>query len=221
MTRYSAVLLDIDGTLIDSNDAHARSWCDALQQFGHQADFPRIRKLIGKGGDKLLAEVAGLSDEQGLGKRISDRRKQIFKSDYLPALRPFPKSRELVGRLRNSGFKLAVATSATKEEMGSLLDIIGIQGLIDIQTCSDDADRSKPDPDILLAALQKLAVSPAKAVMLGDTPYDIEAAARSKVETIALLSGGWDPAALASAAAIYRDCADLLDKFDESLFALA
>jgi HAD superfamily hydrolase (TIGR01509 family) len=216
MSQVTAVLLDVDGTLIDSNDAHAKSWCDALSQFGRHADFRDIRSLIGKGGDKLLAETTGLSNERGIGKQVVELRKKIFNRDYLPTLRPFPRSFELVRHMRDRGLKLAVATSATKQEMGALLDVIGISDLIDVQTSSDDADRSKPDPDILVVALQQLGVSPDDAVMLGDTPYDVQAAERTKVRTIALLSGGWDAGALAPAVAIYRDCAELLEKFDES-----
>jgi len=219
MRRYAAVLLDIDGTLIDSNDAHAHSWCDALHEFDLNADFASVRRLIGKGGDKLLSEVAGLSDVRGLGKQVANRRKQIFQSAYLPTLRPFPRSKDLVARLRDDGLALGIATSAARDEMGALLEIIGIQSLVDIQTSSDDADRSKPDPDILLAAIQKLEIAPTRTLMLGDTPYDIEAAGRIRVSTIALLSGGWDAEALAAAARIYRDCADLHDRFDQSPFA--
>jgi HAD superfamily hydrolase (TIGR01509 family) len=216
MTQVTSVLLDVDGTLIDSNDAHARSWCDALERFGRKADFQKIRSLIGKGGDKLLAEAAGLSNEHGIGKEVADLRKQIFKNDYLPTLRPFPRSFDLVRHMRDQGLRLAVATSATKEEMGELLDIIGIADLIDVQTSSDDADRSKPDPDILAVALRKLESQPSEAIMLGDTPYDVQAAGRLKVQTIGVLSGGWDAASLKPAIAIYRDCAALLERFDES-----
>ena len=219
VTTAFAVLLDVDGTLVDSNDAHARSWCDALARHKRPVAFAHVRRLIGKGGDKLLAEVANLSDEHGVGKQIAESRAQIFQADYLPKLEPFADSRSLVMRMREHGYKLAVATSAKGEEMDALLEIAGVSDLIDVRTSSDDADRSKPDPDILTVALEKLGVAGDHAIMLGDTPYDIEAASRAGARTIALLSGGWSADGLAGAVSVYTDCSDLLRHYDESPLA--
>jgi HAD superfamily hydrolase (TIGR01509 family) len=214
-----AALLDIDGTLVDSNDAHARAWADALRHFGHDAAFETLRASIGKGGDKLLAEVLGVDKNSALGKQIEQRRQRTFIVDYLPRLKPFPKARELLLRLRDDGLILVVATSAKRSEMDALLEICRASDLIHAHTSSDDADNSKPDPDIIQAALQKAEVSASESAMLGDTPYDIEAARRCGVGTVAVRSGGWEDAALEGALAIYADVADLLVHYEQSPFA--
>lgn len=216
-----AVLLDVDGTLVDSNDAHARAWVDAFAEFGRSVAFERIRPLIGKGGDKLMPEVSGVDSESAEGKRIDARRSEIFRARYLPKLAAFPRATELLERLRSDGFALVVATSAKKEEMNSLLDICGGSSLVTGRTSSDDAEESKPDGDIVAAALARAKAEPDEALMLGDTPYDIEAARRAGVATVALRSGGWDDAALAGALAIYADASDVLERYAESPFGRA
>ncbi len=215
-TRIRGVLLDVDGTLVDSNDAHARAWIAALEQHGHQASFERVRALIGKGGDKLLPEVAGLEKGSPEGERIAESRKQIFKERFLPALRPFPQARALLERMQRDGLRLVVASSAEKDELGALLDAAQVADLIERETSSSDAPHSKPDPDIVQAALQQLGEPPDSVLMLGDTPYDVEASAKAGVRTIALRCGGWDRPDLAGALAIYDDPADLLARYDES-----
>jgi len=213
-----AVLLDVDGTLVDSNDAHARAWIEAFAEFGRSVPFERVRPLIGKGGDKLMPEASGLDSESPEGKRIDERRGEIFKERYLPKLEPFPRAAELLAHLRSDGFRLVVATSAKEEEMDALLEICGGSRLVDARTSSDDADQSKPDGDIIAAALTRAGAAPHEALMLGDTPYDVEAAGRVGVRTVAVRSGGWDDAALAGAVAIYGDASELLDRYGESPF---
>lgn len=219
MAALKAVLLDVDGTLIDSNDAHARAWVDTLSAFGHSVPFERVRELIGKGGDKLLPEVTGLEDSSPEGKRISEHRSRHFQQAYLPQLKPFPGARELLARMHAAGLRLVVATSAKEEEMAALLRICGAEPFVQARTSSDDADNSKPDPDIVEAALRRAGAKPEEALMLGDTPYDVEAAARAGVRAIALRSGGWSDMALQGALAIYDDVADLLGHYDQSVLA--
>lgn len=214
-----AALLDIDGTLVDSNDAHALAWVDAFSEFGLTVPFERVRPLIGKGGDKLIHEASGLDSESTEGKRIDARRAAIFKKRYLPELRPFPRAHELLVRLRADGLALVVATSAKKEEMNVLLEICDATELVTGRTSSDDAEQSKPDGDIIAAALGRARVSASEALMLGDTPYDIEAARRANVKTVALRSGGWNDEALAGAVAIYANTSDLLGHYADSPFA--
>jgi HAD superfamily hydrolase (TIGR01509 family) len=216
-----AVLLDIDGTLVDSNDAHARAWETALEHFGHDVAFEKLRALIGKGGDKLLAEAVGVDKDSPLGKQIDQLRERTFMRDYLPRLRPFPKARELLLRLREDGLFLVVATSAKPSEMDALLELCGASDVVHARTSSNDAENSKPDPDIIQAALQKAKVSPSESSMLGDTPYDIEAARRCGVGTVAVRSGGWGNAELKGALAIYGDVADVLAHYEQSPFAHA
>ena len=216
--RYDAVLLDIDGTLVDSNGAHAAAWSDAFATHGRHYPPEEIRPLIGKGGDKLLREVASLDDESGEGKKISEARTEIFKTRYLPTLEPTPGAAAFVQWLLDSHLTVVIATSAKEEEVKALLTICGGQALVKDATTSDDAERSKPDPDILVAALQKSGSSPEQAIMIGDTPYDIEAAERAGLATIAFRCGGWDDAQLHGSIAIYDDPRELLDHLDQSPF---
>jgi HAD superfamily hydrolase (TIGR01509 family) len=216
--RYDAVLLDIDGTLVNSNGAHAAAWSDALATLGRYHPPEEIRPLIGKGGDKLLRKLASLDDESGEGKQIAQARVEIFKTVYLPTLTPTPGAAALIAWLLESHLAVVVATSANEGEVKALLTICGGQALVKGATTSDDAERSKPDPDILVAALEKSGASPDRAVMIGDTPYDIEAASRAGLATIAFRCGGWDDAKLQGAIAVYDDPRQLLDRLGQSPF---
>ena len=219
--KVEGVLLDVDGTLIDSNDAHARSWSEALEEFDRDVPPEKIRPLIGMGGDKLLPELLGVSADSDVGHAFLERRALIFRERYVPYLRLTPGAKELVQRLRKEGFKLVIATSANEEELNTMLERVGLDDFIDKKTSSSDADRSKPDPDIIRAALTKGNLQPSAAILLGDTPYDVEAAARAGVDTVALLCGGWDAESLSGAIAIYKDPADLLKRFTSSPFSCA
>ena len=214
-----AVILDVDGTLVDSNDAHARAWVEAFRESGITVDLELVRRAIGMGGDKLLPAVAGLDEESEPGSTISARRGEIFKQKYLPAIAAFPRVRDLAERLRRDGFQLTVASSAKEDELEPLLARAQVTDLIAAKTSSDDADRSKPDPDIVKAALDEVRCDPADSLMLGDTPYDIEAARRAGVAIVALQSGGWQAAELAGAVEVYKDVEDLFLRYDSSAFA--
>jgi HAD superfamily hydrolase (TIGR01509 family) len=213
-----AALLDVDGTLLDSNDAHAQAWSDTLREAGFDIGSERVLPLVGMGSDKLLPELTGIAADSEEGKRLVERRTEIFLRTYLPTIRPFPHSRELLERMRSDGLRLVVATSASDTELHSLLVALGAEWLVDEQTSSDDADRSKPDPDIVRAAMDKAGVGPAGCVMLGDSPYDVAAAARAGVRMVALRCGGWGDEDLRGALAIYDDPKDLLARYDESVF---
>ncbi|MBY0229743.1 MAG: HAD family hydrolase [Gemmataceae bacterium] len=219
MPRVEAVLLDIDGTLVDSNDAHAHAWLEALSEEGVHPQFADVRRLIGKGGDKLLPEVSGIDAESERGKAISGRRSAIFKSKWLPALKPTPGAKELLQALNACGLRLAVASSAKEDELGPLLRVCGATSLVEARTSSDDADNSKPDPDIVQAALGRLKLPPERVLLLGDTPWDIEAAKKAGVGTVAVRCGGWDDADLKGALAVYADPADLLARLAVSPLA--
>jgi HAD superfamily hydrolase (TIGR01509 family) len=212
-----AVLLDIDGTLLDSNDAHAQAWSDALREAGHEIGSEAVRPLVGMGSDKLLPQLTGLDAEHGEGKQLVERRKEVFAKEYLPTVRPFPAARDLLDRMRADGLRLVVATSASGEELAGLLHALGAEWLLDEAASKSDADRSKPDPDIVRAALDKAGVGPARCVMLGDTPYDVEAATRAGVRVIALRCGGWGDDELRGAAAVYDDPKELLAYYESSL----
>jgi HAD superfamily hydrolase (TIGR01509 family) len=212
------VIFDVDGTLVDSNDAHARAWVQAFAEHGITVAYERVRRAIGMGGDKLMPRVSGVEEASTEGKAISERRAEIFKKEFLPRLRAFPRTRELVARLKDDGYTLAIASSAKEDELHPLLEIAGVADLISARTSSDDADKSKPDPDIVAAALKRTGCGPDAAIMVGDTPYDVEAARRAGVRVVAFECGGWSREDFAGAAAIYRDATDLLRRYEQSVF---
>ena len=219
MAANGAVILDVDGTLVDSNDAHARAWVEAFAEHGIAVPFEKVRRAIGMGGDKLMPAVAGISEDSKEGKRIGDRRGEIFREQYLPRLRPFPRVRELLERFASNGFTLAVASSAQEDELKPLLEIAGAADLISSQTSSDDADRSKPDPDIVQAAIKRARAPKDRTIMLGDTPYDVEAASRAGIAIVAVECGGWTRGELRGAVEVYASPAALLEQYDASVFA--
>jgi HAD superfamily hydrolase (TIGR01509 family) len=211
------VIFDIDGTLVDSNDAHAQSWVDTFAEAGYEVPFEVVRPLIGMGADKLLPKTIGIRHDSGAGKKLLKQRSKIFRETYLPHLRPFPGARALVLRVRDEGLKAIVATSAKDEELKGLLKAAEVDDLMEEKATASDAKRSKPDPDIVDAAIEESGVASSKAVMIGDTPYDVEAATRAGVRIIGFRSGGWDDAGLEGAAQIYDGPADLLAHYDASL----
>lgn len=214
------VIFDVDGTLILSNDQHARAWVDAFAEFDYDVPFERARPLIGMGGDKLMPElVPGLNDEESPGKEIAERRKEIFKTRYLATLTSANGSRQLLEHLKHMGVRIAVASSATSEELSSLLQVAEVEALIEESTTSSDAEESKPAPDIVGVALSKLNLQPEQVVMIGDTPYDIQSANGCGVGVIAVRSGGFSDDQLTGALAIYNDPADILAHINESPLA--
>jgi HAD superfamily hydrolase (TIGR01509 family) len=213
----NAVLFDVDGTLVDSNDAHAHAWVQAFAEAGVDVEFSRVRRCIGMGGDKLMPEVSVETEQTERGARISRRRGEIFKEIWLPRLQPFRDAARLVAGLRDRGLTVVAASSAKQDELRPLLEIAGAASLMDQATSSDDADQSKPDPDILLAALKRARTAPEHAVMIGDTPYDIQAASRAGVRVVAFRCGGWSDGDLAGAVAIYDGPWDMLAHVDEAL----
>jgi HAD superfamily hydrolase (TIGR01509 family) len=219
MTKLKAVILDVDGTLVDSNDAHAQAWVETFDKHGYQVAFDKVRMLIGKGGDKLLPETIGQEKDSPEGKAISEERTKLFEEKYLPELQAFPGARELLKRLRDDGLKLVVASSANEDELKGLLKVVGGEDLLEEKTSSSDAKNSKPDPDIIQAALAKSDFEPDEVIMLGDTPYDVEAAGKAGVRTVALRCGGWDDPDLKGAIVIYDDPAEILANYEQSVFA--
>lgn len=185
------ILLDIDGTLVDSNDVHTRAWLHVLEEFGYRPGYEDVRKRIGMGGDKLLPDLLGLDAESRQAKEISARRGHVFLRQYLPQIKAFPRAAEFVARLRQDGYQLAVATSAKSDELVGLLHIAGVDGLFEVETTQDDARESKPEPDILEAALRKAGCRPEQALMIGDTPYDVAAARKAGIPVMAVRCGGY------------------------------
>jgi HAD superfamily hydrolase (TIGR01509 family) len=210
LASVDAILIDVDGTLIDSNAAHAETWAQALGEHGFACDASRVRPLVGMGGDKLLRKLAAVEEDSTQGRAIAKRKKALF-AERLPGLAPTLGARALIGYLRRMKKDVVVATSADDREMNDLLRQAGVADLIPRRTSKDDASESKPDPDIVQAALKRARAPAARTVMIGHTPYDVEAARRAGVETIALRCGGhWSDEDLDGAIAVLENPAALL-----------
>lgn len=214
-----AVIFDVDGTLVDSVDAHAQAWVDVFREFGHEIAFDSVRGQIGKGGDQLLPVFLDEREMEAKGKAINQRRGKIVKRRYLPTIKPFPEVSALLRRIRADGTRIVLASSAKADELQAYKKIAGIEGLIDAETSSDDAERSKPEPDIFHVAMEKLGgIAADEVIVVGDTPYDAEAAGKAELRTVGVLCGGFSEESLRQAGciAIYRDPADLLAEYDHS-----
>ena len=218
----TAVIFDIDGTLIDSVDLHARAWQEAFREFGREVEYAKVRHQIGKGGDQLMPVFFTEEELSRFGERMEKFRGELFKREYLPRVRPFPKVRELFERVRADGKRVALASSAKEEELKAYKEIANIADLVEEETSKDDVARSKPHPDIFASALAKLGRPSAREVLVvGDTPYDAEAAGKAGLRTTGVLCGGFPEQELRAAGCveIYRDPADLLARYDETLIA--
>jgi HAD superfamily hydrolase (TIGR01549 family) len=214
-----AVIFDVDGTLIDSVDRHACAWVEAFAHFGIAADYADVRANIGKGGDQLLPGFVPPDLLSEKGEAIERYRAALFKREHLPKIRPFPGVRALFERIRGDGGAIVVASSAKADEVAQYLAIAGVEDLVDAATSSDDAERSKPFPDIFQAALASLPDERrGRAVAVGDTPYDAEAARAAGLDCIGVLSGGFSAESLISAGcvAVYQDVEALRRGYDAS-----
>jgi HAD superfamily hydrolase (TIGR01549 family) len=216
-----AAIFDLDGTLLDSVDLHAIAWHEAMVRFGHDVSFEQARSQIGKGGDKLFPVFLSADQERDHGEELEEWRGKRFKTEYLPLVRPFSAVPDLLKRGRDAGLRIAIASSARKDELDKYLDIARITDLVDLTTSSDDAEESKPAPDIFEVVLKKLKIECADAVAIGDTPYDAAAAGKANIATIGVLCGGFTESSLRQAGCveIYPGPASLYARFGDSLLA--
>lgn len=216
-----AVLFDIDGTLVDSNDLHVQAWDQAFRDAGHRVDTQAIHDQIGKGADMLVpALIPGASEEQA--EALGDAHGAIFKDRYLEQVHPFPGARDLLARVHDAGQKVVLASSASKAELDHYLDLLDARDLVSAGTSIDDVENSKPAPDIFAVALKKIApLRPEQAIVVGDSPYDMDAARKCGIPAIGLRSGGFPDEALreAGAVALYDNVAALLTGYDRSPLA--
>jgi HAD superfamily hydrolase (TIGR01509 family) len=214
-----AVIFDLDGTIVDSNDAHVCAWDEAFSRFGKSFSREQLYRQVGKGADQYLPAFLNDSELRSIGPKIAESHTAIFKEKYLSQIQPFPRVRDLFRRITEDGKRIALASSGKKEEVAGYKKKAGIEDLIDVEITADDADKSKPAPDIFVAALHKLGDPPLQSVLtVGDTPYDIAAAKKAGLATIGVICGGFSETDLRSAGAIaiYRDPADLLERYDAS-----
>jgi HAD superfamily hydrolase (TIGR01509 family) len=218
-----AVVFDVDGTLVDSVDLHARAWQDAFRLFGKEVPFDDIRFQIGKGGDQLMPVFFPRQELQRFGEEMQTARGRIYRERYMGQVRAFPKVRELFERIQRDDKRIALASSAEKEEFEANLKLLGIGDLIDAATSAQDAERSKPFPDIFEAALAKLeGIRADESVAVGDTHYDAEAAGQIGLRTVGVLCGGFPEEDLRSAGCveIWKDPADLLKHYERTAIHL-
>jgi len=220
-TPAAAALFDVDGTLVDSNDLHAEAWAEAFRHFGHDVPIERIRFQIGKGGDNL---IPALLPDLGEAEReeIDEYRGDLFRRDYLDRTRPFPGVRELFERLRDDGVAIILASSSGRDEVDHHVESLGVGDLILASTSRDDAERSKPCPDIFAAALERAGeVAKARVRVVGDSPWDMKAAGKLGLKAIGFRCGGFADEDLeaAGAATLYDGPEDLLRRYESSDFA--
>ena len=214
-----AVVFDIDGTLVDSVDLHAQAWKEAFKHFGKDIPFDKVRHQIGKGGDQLMPVFFSRKELDEFGEEMEKYRGELYKRDFLKRVRAFPHVRDLFLKVRGDGKRIALASSAKKDELATYKKIARIEDLIEEETSADDADKSKPHPDIFEAALAQLRdVEPDEVIVVGDTPYDAEAAGKINLRTIGVLCGGFPEAELRAAGCtqIFKDPADLLTRYEQS-----
>jgi HAD superfamily hydrolase (TIGR01509 family) len=216
----SFVIFDVDGTLVDSVDLHAEAWQRTFAEFGKKIEYQKIRDQIGKGGDQLMPMFFSEDELKNIGDEMEKARGELFKNEYLERVKPFPQAHDLIKRVAGDRKSIALASSAKEDELNYFKEILGISDFLAGETNADDAEKSKPHPDIFEAALKKLGDPPIeKTVVVGDAPYDAIAARKINLKTIGLLSGGFPEEWLRDEGCIeiYRNPTDLLANYNASL----
>lgn len=219
---FRAIIFDIDGTLVDSNGAHVEAWHAAFAAHGHDVPRERIRVEIGKGGDKLVPSVLGEDAEAREGESLRERQSEEFlRIAGRTRLEAFPRAREIFDTLARRGVRTALATSSSREHLEALGRSAGLDltALGETLVNADDIEETKPAPDLVEAAVRKLGLEPAECALIGDTPYDAQAATRAGVTCIGVTSGGNGAGALrrAGAASVWSDVAEIEAHLDEVL----
>jgi HAD superfamily hydrolase (TIGR01549 family) len=210
-----AAILDIDGTLVDTNYQHALAWYRAFKRNGIILPLWRIHRHIGMGGDQVVAALAGDEVEEGKGDEIREVEKEVY-SKLIEEVEPFEGSRELIETLKERGHTVVLASSAKEDEVDHYLDLLDARSLADGWTTSADVEATKPEPDLVQSAIEK--AGGGEAVMVGDTPWDCESARRAGIETITVLTGGFSREELedAGAVAVFESIAELGDRLGET-----
>ena len=213
-------MCDIDGTLVESNWIHAAAWKEAFEVADLTVDLEEIRRQIGKGGDELIPVFVPWWKREAVKKPLEAYRKQLFLTKYLNQVKPFPGVRALFLRMKEQGIRISLASSADQEQLEAYKKIADIEDLVEENTSADDADKSKPHPDIFQASLGKLKLKPNDVLALGDTPYDVEAAGKAGIWTVGVTTGGWSKQDLkfAGCVEVYKDVAEILANFESSVF---
>lgn len=212
-----AILFDIDGTLLDSNDAHAESFVEAFKEFDKTVSFVELKWLIGMGADMILEKYLSKNEIKKFGKDLLEYRKKIFLEKYLPKTKLISGIKELFEKLHSDKFLIALASSASDEELEKYKNKLKISKFLSEETTADDAEEAKPEPDIFQAALQKLEkVKKDEALIIGDTPYDAEAAIKAEIKIIGVKTGGWSAEKLKEKGCeqVYENLNDILKNYN-------
>jgi HAD superfamily hydrolase (TIGR01549 family) len=212
------MLLDIDGTLVDSNDKHADCWVEAFAHFGRKVDWETVRMQIGKGGDLLVPDTLNAREMLEFGEALKKYRGELWKRKYMKSVEPFPGAIESMCAIHARGVKLALASSSNPDEVEYYVELLGVGDLLEGATSKKDAELSKPSPEIFEAALERVGSDPARTFAVGDTPYDILAGHRVPVPVIAVRCGGFPEDMLAKAEFVFENLAEMtreLDSIDE------
>jgi len=215
LVKLQAILFDVDGTLVDSNDIHARAWVEAFAQFEKHIDYDVVRHQLGKGGDLLVPDLLDAKEMRAFGEEVKKYRSKLYREKYLPDVKPFPFAHDLFEALRKRDVKIALASSADPEEVEYYTRLLGVERLIEGSTSKRDAKFSKPSPEIFDAALERAGGDRDHTLVCGDTPYDVLAAHRSALPIVAVLSGGFERELLAKAEFILDDASHILERIEE------
>ena len=214
------MLLDIDGTLVDSNDKHADCWVEAFAHFGKKVEWDVIRQQIGKGGDLLVPDTLNAREMRAFGEDVKKYRGDRWKRRYIETVEPFPSARGALQALRERGIRIAFASSSNPDEVEYYVELLGARELLEGSTSKEDAQFSKPSPEIFQAALERTGADAERTFAVGDTPYDILSAHRVPLPIIAVLSGGFPRELLTKAEFVFDDVGAMvkeLDRIDEYL----
>lgn len=218
--RPRAAIVDLDGTIVNSVDAHARAWVAAFREAGYDISIDQVRSLLGMAGDQMLSYLLGVPADGDLARRILESRAEIFRQRFLGKVTPFVGARALLERMKRQEMRITVATTNSDEEAAALLDVGRIADLVDEVVTPQDVQRYGPECDLVETAIRYSGAPRDGVVLLGDTPFDVEAGRRAGATVIAFRSGGWGDAALVGATAIYDDPRDLLTHYHRSPLAL-
>lgn len=215
---FRGVIFDVDGTLVDSNELHVDAWDEVFRHFGKEFPRKQLHEQVGKGGDQYVPAFLSEAEMRAFGKEAEKMHGEVFKQKYIARVRPFPKVRELLERIRADSKRIALASSSSEEEIKHYIELANLRDVLDAFTTKSDVSHSKPSPDVFQRALTLLHMQASDAIVIGDTPFDVQAAKKIDLATIGFLSGGFseDVLVASGAVAIFQDAADLLENYARS-----
>lgn len=215
VVKLQGLIFDIDGTLVDSNDLHARCWIEAFEHFGKRIEYDVVRHQIGKGGDLLVPDLLDAREMRRFGEKVKEYRTDLYKRKYMASVKPFPGVRDLFEQLHERGVKLALASSSNPDEVEYYTQLLGVASFLEGKTSKKDAGMSKPSPEIFRAALDQIGTDDAFTFTVGDTPYDILASHRCALPIVAVLSGGFERELLTKAEFLFDTVEELGKRIEE------